>query len=197
MDVACRAVRCSLDDDQASAGAQSALNRAPASVEAAVTLPLSRSMRWALAGSVHRTGRRAAGFVPAPIGVARGGRTVLAVRRRALRSQTQQRHVCSRVPPSARVRRERVPVASRLLLVVQGSGQRRVETSAADHRFRRGAAVSTCAPGRRPERTYLAGELRRAHLASKRWRGRVAGGSAPACADRWLRADRTGERDAS
>jgi hypothetical protein len=38
--------------------------------------------------------------------------------------QTEQRHACSRVPPSATVRRERGPVVSRLLLVVRLSSER-------------------------------------------------------------------------
>src|SRR4029453_1070112 len=38
--------------------------------------------------------------------------------------QTEQRHVRHRVPPSATVRRERAPVASRLLLVVRPGSER-------------------------------------------------------------------------
>src|SRR4051794_8942359 len=66
--------------------------------------------------------------------------------------QTEQRHVRYRVPRSATVRRERAPVASRLLLVVQLDSERGLDRAAADGWFRQEGAVSPCAPAHRPER---------------------------------------------
>jgi hypothetical protein len=51
-----------------------------------------------------------------------------------------------------------------LLLLVQLDSERRFDRAAADRRFRLGAAVSTCAPARRPRRARVAAASRRSLL---------------------------------
>jgi hypothetical protein len=58
--------------------------------------------------------------------------------------QTEQRHVRYRAPRSATVRRERAPVASRLLLVVHLSRERTLEPVRQDSSFARWGARETC-----------------------------------------------------
>jgi hypothetical protein len=65
-----------------------------------------------------------------------------------------------------------------LLPLVQLDSERRLDRAAADRWFRRGAAVSTCAPGPRPQR--VAGNARTqasARSAHQKRRGRRCGGS--------------------
>jgi hypothetical protein len=96
--------------------------------------------------ALHPMHRHEVGARELPIG---GSSTTVAVPTR----QTDQRHVRHRVPPSATVRRERAPVASQLLLVVQLRSERplaRAHVSAAPVRERRpGRALSLLVQGGR------------------------------------------------
>jgi hypothetical protein len=111
----------------------------------------------------RRGGRGAAPHTRSGGPVAHGPNLGSAARSRTIRSraapsrQTEQRHVRYRVPRSATVRRERAPVASRLLLVVHTSCGRSSARVPPDCSIVRSAAVPGADPAARPQRLRWSG----------------------------------------